>query len=253
MKKLSVVISGKGGVGKTTVASFLARALASYGKVILIDSDPSMNLNTTLGIERPKPISELKELIRERTVVGEGLYKLNPYVDDIIEKYSKSIGNISLLVLGTIKEAYSGCICPETAFLRALLRKLLLEDSHIILDTEAGLEFIGRGLAERFSHMLIITEPSLKSIETSNRIYELSVDLNIRRIYCIANKIKSEEDIDIIKRGIKFKIIEYIPYDKSLKEIDFGRKNIFDINTEFYEKIKNIVKILLKENFYQSS
>ncbi len=242
---MKLVISGKGGVGKTTIAAFLARALSKRVNVFLIDSDPSMNLNIMFGIKRPKPIAELKDIIRERTVINNGLYIMNPYVDDIIENYSAKIGNIKLMVLGTIEKAYSGCICPETAFLRALLRKLTVKEECLILDTEAGLEFIGRGLAEKFDVMLIVTEPSLKSVETSKRIYELSKDLGIKRIYCLPNKIYEESDLNFIKNNINFEIIHALPYDNKLKEIDTKGLTVFDINSKFYKDIEQLAEKLL--------
>ncbi len=243
---MKVVISGKGGVGKTTISAFLARVLSSKRDVFLIDSDPSMNLNLLLGIKRPKPISELKELIRERTVFQNGIYIMNPYVDDIIEEYSVSINNIRLMVLGTIDKAYAGCICPETAFLRALLRRLMFKNHFLILDTEAGLEFIGRGLAENFDAMLIITEPSLKSIETSRRIYELSKELNIKKIYYVANKIKEEYELEFIEKNIGTKMFHVLHYDEKLKEIDIKGKTVFEINSRFYDEIKVLAEKLIK-------
>ncbi len=247
---MKIAVSGKGGAGKTSIASCLARIFEKEGfSVIAVDADPSMNLNLALGMERPFPIAELKDLIEERTSLGGGLYRLNPKVDDILDKYSTKKGNIKLIVMGTVKNAGAGCVCPENTFLRALLRHLTLKRKEVlILDTEAGLEHFGRGLAKNFNVMIIVVEPSYKSIETANRIYELSKQLEIGNIVGIGNKIMFDEQIDFIESNVNFDVFEYIPYDNEVVKSEFSM-NIIPENSiffkkieEFYRKIKNIYK-----------
>jgi len=150
---MKIAVSGKGGVGKTTFSSFLIKALADSGrKVLAIDADPDANLAQALGakdIDKITPISEMKEIIEERTEAKTGtmgsFFKLNPKVDDLPEKLSLKLENIKLMVLGGVKTGGSGCICPESTMLKALVRHIVLaRDEAAVLDMEAGLEHLGR-------------------------------------------------------------------------------------------------------------
>ena len=129
---MKVAISGKGGVGKTTLAGVMSRILADQGyKVLSIDADPDSNLASAIGIEPDKlkeiqPLAQMKEFIEERTGSKRGAYgsffKMNPKVDDIPEKFSVSKDGIRLLVLGTIPQGGGGCFCGETCCSRAFFR-----------------------------------------------------------------------------------------------------------------------------------
>ncbi|MEE9474716.1 MAG: AAA family ATPase [Candidatus Hydrothermarchaeaceae archaeon] len=220
---LKIAVAGKGGTGKTTLAGGLAFYFSERYKVIAVDSDPSMNLHTALGVENPEPISELKDLIKSRTVVTDGIYNMNPKVEDIPDAYSTSTadGRLKLMVMGTVEKGGEGCMCPESTFLRALLRHLVLKrDEVLILDTEAGIEHFGRKTAEGFDVMLILCEPSVKAIQTANRIYVLSKEIGINKIYAIANKIASDDQMNFIKKELAFEILSFIPYDDEVIKAD---------------------------------
>src|SRR6056297_64238 len=122
---MKIAVSGKGGVGKTTVAALLIRALSAAGKKVLaIDADPDANLAAAVGIpdaDKIVPIAEMKNLIFERTeaqpgTIG-GFFKLNPKVDDLPDALSATLENIKLMKLGGVKGGGGGCICPESALL----------------------------------------------------------------------------------------------------------------------------------------
>ena len=140
---MKIAISGKGGVGKTTFASFLVRALADQGKKVLaIDADPDANLAQALGVPRGTeivPISEMKGLIEERTesktgTMG-GFFKLNPKVDDLPEKLSIDANGVKVMVLGGVKKGGAGCICPESTLLKNLVRHLVLARDEVVILT----------------------------------------------------------------------------------------------------------------------
>ncbi len=176
MPKLA--ITGKGGVGKTTLTALLAYVYAQRGQdVIAIDADPAGNLGLAFGLTAEmdaqlKPIAEMEALIYERTgaqpgTIG-GWFKLNPKVDDIPEHFSVTHRNIKLLRLGTVRGGGTGCLCPENALLRALVTHLLLRrDQTLLLDMEAGVEHLGRGTAAAVDAFIIVVEPGLRSLGTS--------------------------------------------------------------------------------------
>jgi len=182
---MKLAITGKGGVGKTTTASLLARIYAAEGKqVIAIDANPDANLATALGIsaeeaQRITPIVEMKDLIEERTGANKGsmggFFKVNPKVDDIPEKFSIRKDGICLLIMGTVKKGGSGCLCPEGALLKSLLSHLVLGRSEVvIIDMDAGVENLGRGTAKGVDAFIIVAEPGQRSFQTARAIRKLA-------------------------------------------------------------------------------
>lgn len=247
---MKVVISGKGGVGKTTVSGTLARIFSEKGyKVLAIDGDPSMNLHAAIGVANPTPISKLRELITERAVISPGIYNLTPRVEDIPDRYASKKENIKLIVMGTVERGGGGCVCPENAFLRALMRHLVLKrDELLILDTEAGVEHLGRKTAEGFDSMLILCEPSMKAVEAANRIYALTRQIGVREIYAVGNKITSKEQEKFISKNLNFGVLDIIPFDEEVVESDLANKPLIDYssNSKALKVIRKLAAKMIK-------
>jgi CO dehydrogenase maturation factor len=220
---VKIAITGKGGVGKTTVAGTLARMLARDGyDVLAIDADADMNLASALGIKNPpRLLTDYKELIQERAGVESGIFKINPKVDDIVENFGV-VGpdGVKMLVMGTIEQGGSGCMCPASAFLRAFLRHVVLKDSSaVILDMEAGIEHLGRGTTRGIDLMIIVVEPGMRSIETAERIQKLSGEIGIKYLAAVVNKGTSAQvGQHLEKLGIP--LLGEIPYDAELVRAD---------------------------------
>ncbi|MFH1861217.1 MAG: AAA family ATPase [bacterium] len=209
---MKIAITGKGGVGKTTISALLAQEFERRGfKVYAIDCDPDANLASVLGVPDPdsiRPIVELKELIKERvgaTSADLGAYfTMNPRVDDIPAQYGVRLGNIRLLVMGHLPKARGGCACPENILVRELIsHALTLQDEVVILDLEAGIEHLGRGTAQGVDVMLIVVEPSRQSIETAKRIQKLARDLGIKKVLAVGNKVENQNDIRTIEEALQ--------------------------------------------------
>ena len=197
---LRIAVAGKGGSGKTTVSVLLAGVLAREGhRVLLVDLDSDPNLGAALGVPagRAMPLVHRADLVAERTgSVGEpgGMFLLNPRVSDIAEKYALGVSDrVSLLPVGTIERAGEGCFCPQAAFVRALVKRLILEkDESVVLDLEAGLESFGRSAVEGLDLLLVVVEPGMRSIDTARRILEMAPGLGIRNIRTVANKVRPD-------------------------------------------------------------
>ncbi len=214
---MKIAISGKGGVGKTTLAAVLAHLFAKDGyTVTAIDCDPDINLPSALGIKQKiKPLSELHEIIEERVIGPLGTYKLNPKVDDIFEAYSVyNEDGVRVLVLGTIEKGGEGCFCPQNAFLRAILRHAIFKRRDVlILDMEAGIEHLGRGTARGVDLLIAVVEPGTRAVETLERIERLSKDIGIERIAVVVNKYIESDLAKRLIESIKYPILGYIPFN----------------------------------------
>jgi CO dehydrogenase maturation factor len=252
---MKIAISGKGGVGKTMLASLLSRtfAEASYG-VLAIDADPDANLAATLGFphaEKITPISEMKELVEERTGVPAGkktvYFKLNPKVDDLPEKYSQKHNGIRLMVMGRVKKGGTGCYCPENALLQALITHLLLgRDEVVIMDMEAGVEHLGRATAQAVDMLIVVVEPGRRSLETARRIATLAKEIGLNNIAVVGNKVRSQPEKEFITSSLpEFKFLGFIPYDQALVDADLANLSILDASPKVSAEVRNIYKALL--------
>ncbi len=247
---MKIAISGKGGVGKTMLASLLSTVLTKLGySVLAIDADPNATLATALGFPHPEritPISEMGDLIEERTGVRPGqaapYFKLNPKVDDIPEKYWVEHNGVKLMVMGRLKKGGSGCYCPENALLEALLAHILLRrDEVVIIDMEAGIEHLGRATSRAVNKMIIVVEPGKASIETAYRIRELAKDIGLENIAVTANKIRSDQDKNLITSAMPdFEFLGFIPYDQSVIEAGLGNSPLINSNPEVINQVQNI-------------
>jgi len=257
---MKIVIVGKGGVGKTTVAACLARLVGRDGySVIAVDADPSLNLAKALGIApsaaSSKPVLFDEEFIKERTLLPNGAYRLNPRVEDVVERFGiRGPDDVTLLKLGYVKKGGVRCLCPEYAFLRALLSHLILgRKDVVIVDMVAGLEPMSRGAARGVDLMLCVTEPTAKSIDVTQEIYRLSKDIGVKNFTVIGNKIMSEEDKVFIEKALSdVKILGHLPYDENVVKADRLGVAVLDYNpsSPIVLELNKIKKIIL--NFLTS-
>jgi CO dehydrogenase maturation factor len=254
---LKLAIGGKGGVGKTTITSLLARCFAATSKkVIAIDADPVTNLAAGLGIDESEPIlpvAELKDLILERTgakpgTMG-GFFTLNPKVDDIPDRFSLEKDGVKLLVMGTVQTGGSGCICPESTMLKALMNHLILNrDEIVVMDMEAGIEHLGRGTSGSMDGLIIVVNPGKRSRVAATKIKKLGTDIGIKNIFVLGNKIKSKEDENLIKESMKgFTILGFIPEYEEIANADREGVRPFDDVSTIPESFKTIVNKLLSK------
>jgi CO dehydrogenase maturation factor len=222
---VKVAVTGKGGVGKTTVAAHLARRWRDMGHhVVAVDADPDANLAGTLGYRGPEitPLVRLKALVNERVGGGDGwggFLKMNPKVDDIPAQIGVDSDGIRILVMGTIERGGRGCACPENILLREVLNHLILrQDEDVVVDMEAGIEHLGRRTAEAVDLMLVVVEPGWASIETAKRVAALAADLGLTRVAAVANKVASQEDEAFVREGLRdLPLLAVLPRDQSIE------------------------------------
>lgn len=225
---MKISVTGKGGVGKSTLSALLCREFAGRGQAVLaVDADPDANLAAALGFPEPgavRPISELKELIRERAG-GDGLVRLNPRVDDIPATHSVVHDGVKLIVMGGVTRAGGGCACPANVFLKELMRHILLgSDEVVVMDMEAGIEHLGRATADSVDVLVAVAEPSAMSIGSAKRIARLAGEMGIKRIAAVASKTSSDAEGAAVARelsGLEF--LGALPFSRELRDAALRR------------------------------
>ena len=233
---MKIAVTGKGGVGKTTICGTLARLLGRDGlRILAIDADPNYNLWSAIGIHdtiarRIQPLLENEELVRRKTEMKwvEALgnfFQIHPSVNDLVENFTiAGPDNVSLLVAGTVNMGGQGCMCPSAALLKALINHLSLETNEaFIMDMDAGIENLGRGTTRGMDALLAVVEPGRRSLDTIERIKGLAADIGLARVFAVGNKITDENDAGFISVALKsynIPLIGLVPFDETVREAD---------------------------------
>lgn len=248
---MKIAISGKGGVGKTTIMAFIAEQLKRDGKeVLIIDADPSPHMAQTIGLENPEsitPMAEMKELLIERSGKTEGspFYNINPQVDDLLSRFMVDKNGLKLMVLGAIETGDKGCACAENTVLKRMLTKLLLSPSQVVLlDMEAGVEHLGRGTIAGVDHLLTVVIPSKSSIRTALKIKKLAKDVGIDSLHFVGNRIVDDEDREFLSEGLGVKPIAFFPDNQAIGKAERNSRPVIDQLDQVQEHVKQLITAL---------
>jgi len=260
-----IIITGKGGVGKTTITALLAHVFAQNGFTTLaVDEDPQMNLPYALGIPREEsdrivPLAKNFDYVEEKTGARPGagwglMLTLNPDVSDVVERFgAKGPGGVNILVMGTVELAATGCLCPENTLLEAVIRYINLRKGEVILmDTPAGVEHFGRTIARGFDQALLLTDPTFNAVQVVKQSAHLAKELGIRSIYLVINRVRSDHDIQKVQEimGDTMSLFSgqfYLPYDESLIACEPDVRPVLAGASPFLDHLISIQKTL--ENY----
>lgn len=250
---MKLAITGKGGVGKTTLTALIAQIYADAGRQVLaVDADPSPCLAGALGFpeelrSKLHPISEMDALIEERTgakpgTIG-GFFTLNPRVDDIPDRFSVTHRNVKLLEMGSVELGGSGCICPEAAMLKTLFTHLLFrQDDVLLLDMYAGVEHLGRATVDFVDAMLVVVEPTRRSLGTATQIRKLANDIKLNRLYLVGNKVRNADEAKFLELETPgMPVLGFLPADLKVQEADRLGIPVYDHVPALKESAEKIV------------
>ena len=248
---MKIAVSGKGGVGKTTLSAGLIECFVQNGReVYAIDADPDTSLGITLGLDEEKldnlvPLIDMREVIENKNAGGGVMVDLNPDVADVLEDYCLKENKIKFFKMGGIKQGGTACYCKENSFLYSILNSLLLDkEEPVVIDMSAGIEHLTRGTARGVDVILVVTEPTLTSVKTAGVVKQLANDLGIGRVFFVGNKVRNEQDREFLSRSFSSdELAGIVPFDEGLLSTS---QNAFQGESKFQiEEIKNIWKNLV--------
>ncbi|MEZ7197057.1 nucleotide-binding protein [Pseudodesulfovibrio karagichevae] len=201
---MKIAFAGKGGVGKTSLCAWVADWLARSGRnVWLVDADTALSLGQASGLGAdalPEPLVRRGDLVRERIHEG-GFLNLNPEVGDLPEELAVDVplggeplpgvepGRKRLIVMGAVTNAGGGCACDANALLKALLAHIVMDrDEWVLVDLEAGVEHLGRGTVAHVDGLVVVSEPSMRSLMTGAEVGRMAADLGLDNQALVLNR-----------------------------------------------------------------
>jgi CO dehydrogenase maturation factor len=256
---MKIAVSGKGGVGKTTLTALLAQVYADAGREVLaVDSDPAPCLADALGIPpdlraQLQPIAEMSELIEERTGAKPGttggFFTINPRVDDIPERFSIVHRGVRLLEMGAVDIGGTGCICPESAMLNTLFTHLMFrQDDVMLFDMYAGVEHLGRATVDFVDALLVVVEPTRRSLGTAAQIKKLAADIGLTRLWLVGNKVRDEHDADFLEEHTpNIPVLGMLPTDPLVQEADHRNEAVYDYVPALRSAAEKMTEVLTSQ------
>lgn len=256
LKKKVIALAGKGGVGKTAVTVMMIKILMEIrrnSKVLLIDGDPAMGLPAALGVEVSRTIGQAREAIinSARGDNKQGRAQIADMLDFLILDALAEMEGFSLLEMGQTETL--GCFCPVNDLLSAAIEPISRSFDVVLIDCEAGLEQINRKVVRTVDNLVIVTDATLRGVQTAALIKKTTDEHNILpygEIGLVLNKVREEAKTIIhAAEKIGLKILGSIPEDENIARYDLVGKPLTELPTSSPGLIatKRILEAIFKD------
>ena len=224
-----IALSGKGGVGKTSISAAIVKLLVQAypdKKILAIDADPAVGLSTALGIDVKMTIDDIRKEIVETVEDGQTKAAIELLGDARYKIFDALVETDGFAFIAVGRPESAGCYCKINSYLKEVISILSKEFDYVVIDGEAGIEQINRRVMEKVTHLLLVTDASKKGTQVISTIKSVADGLVMyKKIGAIVNRIPDESVIEHINtNGIP--VLSYIPTDSNLAIYDIEGKNI---------------------------
>lgn len=237
-------MNGKGGTGKTTIASLLVAHLVNQkkGNILAIDADPNSCLAESLGVRDAQTIVGIcEEVSKNMDKIPSGMTK-DRYIEMRVQEALTEADGFDLLAMG--RPEGPGCYCYVNNLLRDIIGRLTSGYDFVVIDNAAGMEHISRRTMRETCKLVLVSDYSIPGIRSAKRIYELAKEMGIKMsgAYLVVNKVSGP--LDALKGEIEsagLKDIGDVPYDDELVKWNISNRSIFEFKDKIiWSKIKEI-------------
>jgi CO dehydrogenase maturation factor len=224
-----IALSGKGGVGKTSISAAIVKLLVENfpdKKILAIDADPAVGLSTALGIEVETTIDDIRKEIVASVEDGDTKTAIELLGDARYKIFDALVETDGFAFIAVGRPESAGCYCKINSYLKEVISILSAEFDFVVVDGEAGIEQINRRVMEKVTHLLLITDASKKGTQVISTIKQVADELVMyQKIGAIVNRLPDESVIEHLNtNGIP--VLSYIKSDKNLVIYDIEGKNI---------------------------
>ncbi|MCP4757731.1 MAG: AAA family ATPase, partial [Proteobacteria bacterium] len=228
-----IAMCGKGGVGKTTTAALMIKAMADKGnkKILAIDADPAFGLSYALGVDVVKTVDDVRHdliaKIRDDKVddKADTLHMLDYEIFDALVQQK----HFSLLAIG--RPEGEGCYCEVNHLLKDIIESLAVNFDAVVIDGEAGIEQINRRVMKKVDHLILISDTSAKGLNVAGIIKKVAHNnqaVDYKSVGLLINRIIDKDEVDAIMNHVELDLLGWIPEDDLVREFDFKGRSYLD-------------------------